>query len=142
MYKPQESDKLLLIKEDNEILAFCLYSLVDQENIDQYSYTNYKEDVEKDSLIINHIIVRSQHQRKGLGREIMDHLFEEHDETILCKAWVPDDKNKNKFFEKMGFTPLEYRQNPWNHIDFRCLGCGSKNGCVCSGVVYVKNNCV
>lgn len=141
LYEPQLSDKVLAIDENDEILAFCLYSLVDRKNIDRYSYADYKEVVGEDSLILNHIIVRSQHQGEGLGREIVDHIFEQYDKTILCKAWVPDGESTNRFFEEMGFTALKYCQKPWNHIEFKCLGCDSDEGCVCSGVVYAKDGC-
>lgn len=61
-----------------------------------------------------------------------------HDEKVLCKAWVPSDEGKNKFFEKMGFSPIDRHEKPWSHVEFECLGCGRSDGCVCSGVVYAK----
>jgi GNAT superfamily N-acetyltransferase len=138
LYEPQESDKILRIEWDGHILAFCLYSLVDNSNIDRYGYTDHKEEMGKDLLIINHIIVRPQYQGMGFGREMIDYISNKYDRNMLCKAWVPDSENKNEFFEKIGFSHLEFCQEPWDHIDFRCLGCRSNNGCVCSGVVYAK----
>lgn len=137
LYEPTESDKALLIRED-QLTAFCLYSLVSENIICEYSYSDYTDEVSGDSLIINHIIVRGEDQGRSIGRQIMEYLFSNYDEKVLCKAWVPSDEGKNKFFEKMGFSPIDRPEKPWSHVEFECLGCGRSDGCVCSGVVYAK----
>lgn len=90
----QEGHQFLLLQEDEQVIGFASYCLIDQE---------------LGRAKLNKIYISPAHHRKGLGETLLSHIQQALKKDCYKSLELLVNKNSPsvKFYEKMGFSYLE-----------------------------------